>query len=350
MLSVNLNSRLVFWISVISIFSVFFCLFSDISFPFLVGFILAYFCVPRIDYLSSKINRALLSMFLTLIVVLIFVIAAIEVLPRVKEYLILLSSRIPEYCEKFISYMNDTMYFVNIDQSDIHNFKHEMQKYLNKRMYIFASIVGKIASKGEQIRNFLSFFIVMPISFFYFLRDWNQMIKYIHNCIPQRNRDTFIMISKIIRKTLSNFLHGQFYVVTTLSAYYLIALWLMGVEHYAVLGIISGMFSFIPLIGALFSFVLVIFLSAPIMLTATKLYVIMLIYFIGQFAEGYILYPKFVGKKTGLHPLWILFSFFAGIKLQGIIGVLISIPSAAVIRSLIGFAMEKFKTTQSYKQ
>jgi predicted PurR-regulated permease PerM len=76
----------------------------------------------------------------------------------------------------------------------------------------------------------------------------------------------------------------------------------------------------------------------------------MTVYFVGQFIEGYVLYPRLVGRKINLHPLWVLFSFFAGINLGGITGVLIAIPSAAVIRSLMEFAIKKFKSTQAYKQ
>jgi predicted PurR-regulated permease PerM len=111
----------------------------------------------------------------------------------------------------------------------------------------------------------------------------------------------------------------------------------------------SGMFSFIPLVGALLSCLIIVFVSVPI-LTLSKLCIILATYFVGQFIEGYVLYPRFVGKKTGLHPLWILFSFFAGMKLCGIVGVLIAIPLAAVIRSLIGFSIDKFKATYAYKQ
>ena len=349
MLSVKINSRSVFWICVVLAFYAFIYLFSDITFPFVVGFVLAYFCVPLIDTLSKRMNRSLASIIFVMIAVLVFVVVGIVILPKLTQYLMLVSAKIPQYYEQLASFISDKIGFVTINQDDVNAFKKEMQKYLDKKVYIFASIVSKIASRGEEIRNFFSFFIVMPISFFYFLKDWDPMMEYIHGCIPQRHRHVFTTICKIVRKTLRNFLHGQFYVVAALSAYYTISLKLIGIEHYVLLGIISGVLSFIPLLGALLSCVLVMLMSSP-MLTMMKLYVIMAIYFVGQFAEGYVLYPKFVGKKTGLHPLWILFSFFAGIKLQGVVGVLISIPSAAVIRNLIGFAINKFKSTQAYKQ
>lgn len=347
----NLNSRSIFWASTIFLFSVFLYLFSKISFPFVVGFVIAYLCAPVVGSLSKYVNRSIVSLFFVLTVVLIFVFAAIEFIPKLKNYLIFLSDKIPDYYPRFISFINETFSSININQNhiDVSALKLEMQQYLDKKIYILASIVERIATKGETITAFCSFFVIMPISLFYFLKDWNHMTAYLYRCIPHQQRKIFLEISTITRKTFRSFLNGQLYVVLALSMYYSISLFVIGIEHNIYLGIISGILSFIPFIGALFSCVVVIFVSVHC-LTMVKFYIIIVTYFIGQFTEGYLLYPRFVGKKTGLHPLWILFSFFAGIELYGIVGALIAIPSAAVIRNLIGFAIDKFKSTQAYKQ
>lgn len=344
-----INSRSVFWIFIVSTFLAFFFLFSDISFPFLFGFSLAYCFIPCVDFLSKYINRAFVSAIITIMIITIFVIAVIGLIPKLKECILLISSNIQEYGTDFLSLLSDPLSFFNIGQEDVASFENEIHRYFEKKIHILASIVGEIASKRDRISSFFSFFIVMPISFFYFLRDWNLMTSIVHKCLPFRDRVIYKEITGIVRKTLSNFFQGQFCVVAALSIYYSFFLGIIGIESYEILGIVSGLFSFIPLIGAMFSFVLVVLISVPI-LTIPMIYGLLFIYFVGPFIEGYVLYPKFVGKKTGLHPLWIIFSFFAGIKLQGIIGVLISIPSAAIIRSLIGFSIDKFVLTQSYKK
>ncbi|GHT93271.1 hypothetical protein FACS1894122_08250 [Alphaproteobacteria bacterium] len=175
------------------------------------------------------------------------------------------------------------------------------------------------------------------------------MGNYIINCIPHRHRGASIEVFGIVRKTLWDFFNGQFYVIVSLSFYYWILLMVIDLRHAIHFGIMSGLFSFIPVIGALFSCIFVIFLCAPV-LTLEKLLWIIVVYFIGQFIESYFLYPRFVGRRTGLHPLWILFAFFAGALLYGIVGVLVAIPIAAVLRNLVGFAMDKFKTSLAYKQ
>jgi putative permease len=281
----------------------------------------------------------------------IFVAAIIEIVPQLKEYLVFIASNMPIYYDQLISFLDNTFSSVDFVQykSEIASLKSEIQKFLAQKIYILASIVGEIASKTEIISRFFSFCVVMPISFFYFLKDWKKMVDYVYSCIPHRQKRMVLETSNVIRRTFSSFVHGQFYVVAALSAYYTIMLSVIGLHNEAFLGLLSGLLSFIPLIGALFSCTVVIFANVPI-LTLTKLYLILGIYAAGQFIEGYILSPKFVGKRTGLHPLWILFSFFAGIQLGGVVGVLIAIPLTAIINNLMQLALQKFKASQIYKQ
>lgn len=347
----KLNNRSLYWICILCVSTIFFHLFSNICFPFIVGFVLAYLFAPTVDFFSKYVSRTFVSLSFVLLTVCAFVFICSDFIPKLKECLIFLNNKIPHYYSNFIRFIDDVFEPVNMEQNyiDMAALKSEIQKYLDKKIYILASLVGRIASKKDAIVSFFSFFIITPISFFYFLKDWNFMNKYIYESIPYRQKEVFSEICVLIRQAFKNFLNGQLYVVLILSFYYSISLLTIGIPYNMYLGIMSGVLSFIPFIGAMLSCFIVLFVSVS-SLTTAKFYVIIVLYFLGQFLEGYFLYPKFVGRKTGLHPLWILFSFFAGVELNGIIGVLIAIPSAAVIRSLVGFAIDKFKATQAYKQ
>ncbi|MDR2107304.1 MAG: AI-2E family transporter [Holosporaceae bacterium] len=346
-----LNGRFIFWAVVISSFILFFLSFSGVCFPFAVGFVLAYLCTPFTNEVSRYVNRTLISFALTIGLVCVFIWAGVELIPRLKEYLLFIANNAPACYDRLAAFLEKAFPFLDLGEykSEIALLKGEIQKYLDRKVYIWASVLEQIASKRDIIAAFFSFFVTMPISFFYFLRDWNRMTEYMEKCVPVRHKQAVIKTFTIIRITFVKFFRGQLYVVAILSCCYIIVLRVISVNNSIFLGILSGMFSFIPFIGALFSCLLVIFMSAP-MLTLTKLYVIIATYLAGQVLEGYILSPRFVGKRIGLHPLWILFSFFAGLQAGGIIGVLIAIPLAAVIRNLAGFTMRKFKGSQAYKQ
>jgi predicted PurR-regulated permease PerM len=308
-------------------------------------------CAPIPEKLSSyRINRGFISFLLAICTVSALVFAMIRITPIIKEYLMFLSSNSSDYYARLVEFFNDSFSSLGEQyQSEIIQIKDEMQRYLDKKVYILLSILEKIASRGDRIRSLITFWMVMPIAFFYFLKDWNNICNYMNNVVPHRHKSTVLEISVLIRNTLGDFFNGQSYVIFILSAYYGLLLMVINPNHAFSFGIMSGLFSFIPVIGAVFSCILVIFLSAPI-LTLEKLLWIVSIYFVGQFIESYFLYPRFVGRKTGLHPLWILFAFFAGALLYGIVGVFVSIPTAAVLRNLVGFAVDRFRASMAYKQ
>lgn len=344
-------TKIIFTICVLLGCGLFIYLFSGVCFPFIVGFILAYLCEPIVSSCEKYISRTLFSLFLALCSVCLFILIGYKILPYIKDYIEILVTEAPACYDKFMDFLNNSLSSTSLEsyQPEIAKIKSEIQRYLDQKAYIVVSVIKNVVLKRDSITSFFSFFVIMPISFFYFLKDWNSFVDSVYKCIPNRQKKLLTEIFSIVRDSFLKFFHGQFYVVIFLSLYYSVLLRWVGVPGWIGLGCISGLFSFIPFIGALFSFAFVLFVSVPV-LTLMKVYAIFSIYLIGQFVEGYVLSPKFVGRKTGLHPLWILFSFFAGIQLLGVLGVLIAIPLTAVIRNLMKFFVDKFVATQSYKQ
>ena len=72
------------------------------------------------------------------------------------------------------------------------------------------------------------------------------------------------------------------------------------------------------------------------------------IFLIGQIVESYVLTPRLVGDKVGLHDLWIMFALMAGGSLFGFTGVLLAVPTAAVIGVLLRFAMAQYLDSALY--
>ena len=64
--------------------------------------------------------------------------------------------------------------------------------------------------------------------------------------------------------------------------------------------------------------------------------------------ESYVLTPRMVGDRVGLHPVWIIFALLAGGALIGFTGVLLAVPVAAVIGVLVRFAMVRYLASSLY--
>ena len=72
------------------------------------------------------------------------------------------------------------------------------------------------------------------------------------------------------------------------------------------------------------------------------------IFLVGQFLEGYILSPKLVGAKVGLHPVWLMFALLAFGYLFGFVGLLVAVPLAAAIGVLVRFALRQYLASPLY--
>jgi predicted PurR-regulated permease PerM len=76
---------------------------------------------------------------------------------------------------------------------------------------------------------------------------------------------------------------------------------------------------------------------------------VVVIFIIGEALESYVLQPRLIGRRVGLHPVWVIFALFAFGLLFGFIGLFIAIPLAAAIGVLARFGIEKYQHSFLYR-
>ena len=111
----------------------------------------------------------------------------------------------------------------------------------------------------------------------------------------------------------------------------------------------TGILGFIPYVGALTGFIVAgVITIAQFWPSLTPILLVIGVFAIGQVLEGYVLSPKLVGAKVGLHPVWLMFSLIAFSYLFGFVGLLIAIPLAAAIGVLTRFALRQYLASPLY--
>jgi predicted PurR-regulated permease PerM len=153
-----------------------------------------------------------------------------------------------------------------------------------------------------------------------------------------------------IDETLSGFVRGQASVCVVLGFIYCVGLVIAGLKYGATIGIIAGVLTIIPYVGTVFG-IATSFLLATVQFDGDWLRIgmVMAVFVVGHLLEAYVLTPRFVGNRVGLHPIWILFALISGVKLMGFLGVLIAVPTAAVIGVLIRFGVREYKNSSLYR-
>lgn len=324
---------------------VFLYAFSNIVFPFMFGAFLAYIFAPIVDKFETHCPRGVTSSIITILFVCFFVFLIISIAPKIETNISELISLLPNYSEQLINSVNSIFDELNLERLDASN----IQGFIGRNVDVIISFILKVFSHGNAITGFFSCLIVIPVTMFYLMRDWNKLVSTIMHCIPYRFANTIDELSHRIRHCLWRFFRGQMCAASILAIYYSITLVSLSISHGIILGIITGLMSFIPFIGAICCGITAFIIGALSGFTVTKLIVIAVIYTVGPLIESYILTPRFVGGEVGLHPLWILFAFFAGIQIYGIIGVAIAIPCAAVIAEIMRYFVHWARNSTFFK-
>jgi predicted PurR-regulated permease PerM len=201
---------------------------------------------------------------------------------------------------------------------------------------------------GVAIFNVISLIIISPIVAFYMLHDWDEITAKIDSWLPLQSASTVREQLLAIDATISGFVRGQSMVCLILAALYGISLTIIGLKSGLLVGIGAGIISFIPYLGAATGMVVGIGIAIVQFPEWSMVTIVGGVFLVGQTLESYLLTPSLVGARIGLHPLWIIFALLAGGALMGFTGVLIAVPTAAVIGVLIRFGLAQYMSSELY--
>jgi predicted PurR-regulated permease PerM len=175
------------------------------------------------------------------------------------------------------------------------------------------------------------------------------MVSTVDSWIPLHSRETVRALARQMNEAISGFLRGQTAVCLILGSYFAVALSLAGLNFGLLIGLASGIITFIPYVGSMTGLVLAVGVAtAQFWPEYTPIITVLVIFFVGQFLEGYVLAPKLVGESIGLHPVWLMFALFAFGYLLGFVGLLIAVPLAAIAGVLGRFGLRRYLESPFY--
>jgi predicted PurR-regulated permease PerM len=173
--------------------------------------------------------------------------------------------------------------------------------------------------------------LLIPVALFYLLRDWPLLLKHIEQILPRRQHAKVLEIAGEVDRVLAEFLRGQLAVMLLMSAYYVIGLWLAGLEFALPIGLLAGMLVFVPYLGMITGLALATLGAFTQFDHFSGVLVVWAVFASGQLIEGMVVTPRLVGERIGLHPLAVIFALLAFGQVFGFFGVLLALPLSAVL-------------------
>ncbi|MCC8372353.1 MAG: AI-2E family transporter [Rickettsia endosymbiont of Pseudomimeciton antennatum] len=346
-------NKAIFWVIVVSTIIITLTLISNILMPFFIAGIISYILQPIIDNLSLryKLSRTIVVSVISFLFFSILAIILVVLMPIIYQQTTLLISKIPAYKDylqtELIPVITAKIY--SIDPNIADNIKNSISNFVNGIFLLITGLANNIWHVTRVTINLLVLILLIPLILFYFLRDWFTMSENINLLLPLKGKKKIQEILSAINDSLSAYIRGQLNVCLLLSVYYGVSLSVLGVDLGVLLGVLSGFSIIIPFVGILISFSLTMIVSYFAFGMVNTLFYIIIIYLIGTIVEGYILSPKIIGDKIGLHPLWIIFAVLALGNIFGFLGILFAIPIASIVKVLFLAAIDFYKSSKFYK-
>ena len=185
-----------------------------------------------------------------------------------------------------------------------------------------------------QLLSGLTLFIIVPFALFFFLAEGRTIKRAIIEQVPNRYFELILNLLHRIDRQLGSYMRGMMLSVIIVSLLSSTGLYIIGLEHFLVIGLLAGLANVIPYMGPAIGIIAGV-VAAVLQYSALSFGVVIpviIVFAIVQLVDNVFVAPMVVGRSVNLHPLLVIFAVFVGSELFGAVGMLLAVPTTAVIK------------------
>ncbi len=328
---------------------------AEIFTPFLAAFILAYILRPAFLWLEGRRVPATVAAGLSVILGLGVVIAILSLfVGLLKTEIPLIKAQLPDWIANTQAWLGPKLaeLHLNVDWGALKtSASHKISTHIsdNADALMTSTFETVLMSGSSVIAAFVNSVLIIFVMF-YLLIDWNHFFGLIKKILPVRAQETVHHLAMHTDGLLSQYLRGMVIVISIMSVFYSIGLSLIGIKGAVALGVFTALMIVIPYIGITLGFSLAVMSALLQFGPQQELIAVLALYGLGQFLEGFVLTPRLVGERIGLHPVAVLFALLLFGKLFGFFGVLLALPISAVSLVLVQYLWSVYTQSSWYQK
>ncbi len=188
--------------------------------------------------------------------------------------------------------------------------------------------------------------VIVPVIAFFLLRDGRRIRKRFIGLVPNRYFEFTLNALHRADGQLGGYLRGQLLAATIVGLLATFALWLIGVDYYFVVGFVAGLANLVPFLGPFIGGIVAIAVSAATTGSLGQAVPIALSFAVIQVIDNVGSQPLLLARNVELSPLVILLVLLVAAEVFGLLGLLLAVPVAAVLKVLV---QEFVRTSRSYR-
>ncbi len=319
--------------------------FISVILPFIISFSIAYILNSPIIWFETKIfyklkakKRKTLSIIIVYLLFLFFLVALIfAIVPQIIETMTVISNSLPSFLTEVSKEISVFLQTLNLNaeiETQLEQVWNDFVLYLtNLVIDIIPNLLNFSITLGVSVINTLTAIIAS----IYMLAGKDKLIfqvkKLIFAFMPFKRADRLMVIARRSNRIFSGFIVGKMIDSLIIGIICFVGMLFIHQPFAVLISVIIGVTNMIPFFGPFIGAIPCAFILLLVNPMTTIIFVIFII--ILQQIDGNIIGPKILGDSTGLSPLWVLVAIIVGNGLLGVIGMLIGVPTFAVLYSIV---------------
>lgn len=332
-----LMTRLAAWLGVGLVLLLVFWLLAPVLAPFVIAAVMAYVLHPLVLKLEAlagpRLPRALAVVLVEAVALLALLGLFLLLVPILVREWPLLQQQLPVLLDRVGEVINPLLAQLGLNISlDFAELRNHLVSYLSaNRGDWWAPLMSSLKLGGSVALALAGYAVLVPVALFYMLYDWARLVNSVLILVPPSWRERFDSFMHDCDQVLGEYLRGQLLVMLALAVFYTLGLWLFGLDLALPIGVFTGLAVFVPYLGFGLGLVLALLAGLLQFASAQALVMVAVVYGLGQVLESFVLTPRMVGERIGLHPLAVILSLMAFGQVFGFVGVLMALPASAVL-------------------
>ncbi len=302
---------------------------KEILVSFMLAFVLTYLFDPVVTYLERLgLSR---TQAIALPFVFILSIAALSsyiFTPALAEQFASLQQNLPQYISGIKSLLSRWESSLNNLFFNLYTVRvsERLQTYLETSL---ASVMQSIPAIASTV---VTTFLLAPIFAFFMLQDGRGILKKLLAMVPNNFFETALNLTNQINEQLGDFIRAKILESLFVSTVVGVGLYLLHFPYAIFLALIAGVTNLIPYVGPIIGAIPAFLLAAINPELNSEIILVSGIYFLAQLVDLIFIIPVVVARTVNLHPVTVLVVIILGAKVMGILGMLIAIPVASVLK------------------
>jgi putative permease len=302
--------------------------------PLLLSLILTFLLEPVVRLLEGeRISRTAAIFIIYLLVFIVLFMAGSWLSPQWQVMWTSLKSDLPRYTAGLIDFLKGV-------QANLHSHFPFIANYdLPARTRTLAEqLLSQILVQTPKSALRLgSLLILVPLFSFFFLRDGHRIMRAAVALTPNRYFEMVHDLFYLVSRQMAHFIRGRLLEAFIIGVVVTAGLSVTDIRYAPILGLVAGVTNLVPYIGPIVGMVPGILIALIDLGMGGQFWWIVIVYFlIAQvLVDNFILIPILISRVANLHPLWVILAIIMGGKLYGILGMIIGVPVASIVKIAI---------------